>query len=112
MKTNDIVEFDADGIRFRILGRKDNVICSGGIKIQAEEVERIIADHFTLPFMITRKKDEKFGEVVVMVIESTEHSAIDTARKVCQDFLPKYWQPRDYMTVEKLPRTETGKIKR
>lgn len=112
MKTNDIAEFDADGIRFRILGRKDNVICSGGIKIQAEEVERIIADHFTLPFMITRKKDEKFGEVVVMVIESTERAAIGTARKVCQDFLPKYWQPRDYMTVEKLPRTETGKVKR
>ena len=112
MKTNDIAEFNADGIRFRILGRKDNVICSGGIKIQAEEVERIIADHFTLPFMISRKKDEKFGEVVVMVIESTEGSTMDVARKVCQDFLPKYWQPRDYMTVEKLPRTETGKVKR
>jgi O-succinylbenzoic acid--CoA ligase len=75
-------------------------------------VERIIADHFTLPFIITRKKDEKFGEVVVMVIESTDVSTMDVARKVCQDSLPKYWQPRDYMVVEKLPRTETGKVKR
>jgi O-succinylbenzoic acid--CoA ligase len=38
LTTNDIVELKPDG-RFRILGRKDNVICSGGIKIQMEEVE-------------------------------------------------------------------------
>jgi len=38
LTTNDIVELKPDG-RFRVLGRKDNVICSGGIKIQIEEVE-------------------------------------------------------------------------
>ncbi len=36
--TNDIARLAPDGRRFRIIGRKDNVICSGGIKIQAEEV--------------------------------------------------------------------------
>ena len=41
--TNDIADIDSDGRHFRIHGRKDNVICSGGIKIQAEEVERIVA---------------------------------------------------------------------
>ena len=112
MKTNDIAEFDSDGTRFRILGRKDNVICSGGIKIQAEEVERLVAEHFALPFMITSRKDEKFGEAVVMVIESNDPLSAECARNACKACLPKYWQPRDYITVEKLPRTETGKVKR
>lgn len=112
MKTNDIAEFHEDGRRFRILGRKDNVICSGGIKIQAEEVERIIADHFHLSFMITKQKDMKFGEVAVMVIESTDPSVIEEARAVCQEHLPKYWLPRHYTIVPQLPRTETGKVKR
>lgn len=32
-------------LRFRIKGRKDNVICSGGIKIQIEEVEALLKPH-------------------------------------------------------------------
>ena len=112
MKTNDIAEFHEDGRCFRILGRKDNVICSGGIKIQAEEVERIIADHFHLPFMITKQKDVKFGEAVVMVIESASPSVVEEARAICQEHLPKYWLPRHYAVVPQLPRTETGKVVR
>ena len=65
--TNDIVEI-CQG-RFRVVGRKDNVICSGGIKIQAEEVERALKPHLHVPFMITKRKDEKFGEIVVLMVE-------------------------------------------
>ena len=57
LHTNDIVEFAEDGCHFRVLGRKDNVICSGGIKIQAEEVERILKKHIDQPFFITKDKD-------------------------------------------------------
>lgn len=49
--TNDIVEIEpyiynkVEKLRFRIKGRKDNVICSGGIKIQIEEVEAFLKPH-------------------------------------------------------------------
>lgn len=49
--TNDIVEIEpyiynkVEKLRFRIKGRKDNVICSGGIKIQIEEVETLLKPH-------------------------------------------------------------------
>lgn len=112
LKTNDIAEFASDGRRFRIIGRKDNVICSGGIKIHAEEVERIIAEHFAIPFIITKRNDDKFGEAMVMVIESRDKNIVDKARRICADILPKYWQPRHFMVVCELPRTETMKIKR
>lgn len=102
--TNDIAEMAPDG-RFKILGRKDNVICSGGLKIQAEEVERLLRAHLREPFIITKRRDEKFGEVVVLLTESD----VDAARDVCQRVLPKYWQPRAYVHTDRIPLTETGK---
>ena len=102
--TNDIVEISEAG--FRIIGRKDNVICSGGIKIQAEEVECILKPYVREPFLITKHKDEKFGEIVVLLTESND---LEKVKKACRQYLPKYWQPRDYVFVEKIPMTETGK---
>ena len=102
--TNDIVEISEAG--FRIIGRKDNVICSGGIKIQAEEVERALKPYLHVPFMITKRKDSKYGEIVVLLTESND---LGEVKHVCQHHLPKYWQPRDVVFVEKIPMTETGK---
>lgn len=106
LTTNDIARLAPDGRHFCIIGRKDNVICSGGIKIQAEEVERLLAPHISTPFMITKRKDPKYGEAVVLMVQ-----AQDTAEavKACQAALPKYWQPRHIMPVSHIPTTETGK---
>ena len=101
--TNDIAEL-SEG-RFRILGRKDNVICSGGIKIQIETVERQLRPHMSAPFVISKRADEKFGEIVVLL---TEGSPSD-ARTICERILPKYHQPKVYLHVDKIPLTETGK---
>ena len=65
--------------KFRILGRKDNVICSGGIKIQIETVERQLRPHLQAPFLITKRPDAKFGEAVVLLTEG----AVDEGRRVC-----------------------------
>ena len=102
--TNDIAAFCPDGT-FRILGRKDNVICSGGIKIQAEEVERQLRPHLRESYLITKRPDDKFGEVVVLLTEGS----VDEARQVCERILPKYHQPRVYLHVDQIPLTETGK---
>jgi O-succinylbenzoic acid--CoA ligase len=107
--TNDIAEFSTlNSQLFRILGRKDNVICSGGIKIQAEEVERLLRPYLCQPYMISKRPDEKFGEIVVLLTEGNP----DEAREVCQRILPKYYQPRAYIHVNQIPMTETGKLKR
>ena len=119
--TNDIVEISQG--RFRVVGRKDNVICSGGIKIQAEEVERALKPYLHVPFMITKRKDSKYGEIVVMMVECRgerkeergeriEESLKTRLQRLCREHLPKYWQPRDFVFVEKIPMTETGKIAR
>lgn len=109
--TNDIAELSTVNSQlstqqFRILGRKDNVICSGGVKIQMEEVERLLRPHLSIPYMITRAKDERLGETVVLLMEGGN---LDEAKAVCERVLPRYWQPRRFLSVAHLPLTETGK---
>lgn len=103
LKTNDIAEIQNG--QFRILGRKDNVIVSGGIKIQIEEVERLLKQHVNNPFLITKRKDNKFGEIVVLLTTNNT----DEAKAICERVLPKYWQPRAYLSIKEIQLTPTGK---
>ena len=108
LHTNDIAELHADGRRFRILGRKDNVICSGGIKIMMESVEDALLQHLSVPFTITKRVDARLGEAVVILYEGTD-AMIDTVKEVCLRVLPKYWRPKNYIPINQIPITETGK---
>ena len=128
--TNDIVEIESyiynkvEKTRFRIKGRKDNVICSGGIKIQIEEVEALLKPHLEKPFMIAKKKDEKFGEIAVLLTEDEDLKKVeatirrllsgksDDSNKSSESKSHKYWIPREFLHVDHLPLTETGKPKR
>jgi hypothetical protein len=110
LTTNDIVEMHANGRRFRIVGRKDNVICSGGVKIQIEEVEARLKGHVDVPFVVTKCRDGKFGEAVVMLYEDNGNGADRCSlRRVAERVLPRYWQPKYYFAVDCLPLTGTGK---
>ena len=109
LRTHDIVTMADDGRRFMVLGRLDNVICCGGIKIQAEEVERILSHYLWKPFLITKEKDEKYGEIPVLMTEGEDKKRIED---IISNVLPKYWKPRKIVSVSQLPRTETGKLKR
>ncbi len=102
--TNDLVEIEDGG--FRILGRRDNTICSGGVKIQIEKAEAILQPYLSRPFAISKTPDGKFGEAVVMV---TEDGDIPSVREACEKNLPRFWRPKHYLTVRKIPLTATGK---
>ena len=125
--TNDIVQIEpyiynkVEKLRFRIKGRKDNVICSGGIKIQIEEVETLLKPHLEKPFMLAKKKDGKFGEIAVLLTEDEDIKKVEaTVRRLLSDESEKssdhkkykYWIPKEFRYVEHLPLTETGKPKR
>ena len=109
IRTNDIAELAPDGCRFRILGRRDNIICSGGIKIQPEELERTLRPHLPFSFLISKCPDERLGECVVMLIESDAPDAIAIAQQVCADCLPKHQRPRCFLLVDSIPMTATAK---
>lgn len=107
--TNDVAELHPDGT-FTILGRKDNIINSGGIKIQAEEVEEILRPVIPVPFAITSTPDSKLGEAVVLLIEETKE--LEEIKQKIPLLLTKYRQPRQIRVVNAIPLTGTGKIDR
>jgi o-succinylbenzoate---CoA ligase len=107
--TNDVAELLPDG-RFRILGRKDNVINTGGIKIQIEVLESLLSNFIDVPFAVTARPDEKFGEITVLVVEEAidEKLLMQTlhAKNVAAHLMPKDIQHRA------IPRTKNGKVNR
>lgn len=104
--TNDIAELMPDG-SFRIIGRRDNTVNSGGIKIQIEEVERLLRCDGS--FRITSIPDDTLGETLVILVTSdTDKQQIDILREK-SNTLPRYWRPRYIARVNKLPLTGTGK---
>lgn len=107
LTTNDMAEINADG-RFRILGRKDNIINSGGVKIQIEQVEAVLKEHLEVPFQITAAPDARLGETVAMLYEGSPEQAASLQR-ICKEILPPYRVPRRYLAVGVLPLTGTGK---
>jgi len=119
--THDCAEINPDGRRFRIVGRIDNVIDSGGIKLHIEDIERKLRPYLP-PFLITKVPHPKFGEAVVLMIErkgDSEKSPIDfkkslsnfekSLRDLLEQHLKKYELPKYIVPVDELPLTETGK---
>ena len=105
LKTNDIIKFNADNT-FTLVGRLDNVINSGGIKIQIETAETILKDILDFDFNITAVPDHKLGQKAVLLgIKEVSEQLI----RQCHDALPKYWAPKTYLRVNSLPKTLSGK---
>lgn len=104
--TNDLAELMADG-SFFVMGRKDNVVCSGGIKLQIELIERKLSSHTSLPFVLTCVADEKLGEALVLLYR--EGDDVSTLESVCREVLDRYEVPRRFLPVDALPLTETQK---
>lgn len=107
--TNDIAELLPDGC-FRILGRKDNVINSGGVKIQIEEMEELLQPFILVPFAVTAVSHPKFGEEVVLLVEAQQ--PITDLELQIENILPLYWKPKHILYISKLPQTGSGKIDR
>ncbi|MCF6354704.1 MAG: o-succinylbenzoate synthase [Candidatus Polarisedimenticolaceae bacterium] len=104
--TNDIVELLSHQ-RFRWLGRYDNVINSGGVKIFPERIEQKLATCLAArQFYITATADELLGQKVVLLIEGEPFPL----PQGIWSSLAKYEKPREVRFLSKFSRTESGKI--
>ncbi len=105
--TNDVVELLSE-TQFLLLGRIDNVINSGGIKLFPEQIEAKLSDKIKQRFFVIGIPDEKLGEQVLIVIEGKPVVFDDL---VFQD-LELYEKPKTIRFVPKFIETESGKVKR
>ena len=100
------MEFNARG-QFRILGRKDNTVNTGGVKVQIEQVEASLRPLLPCPFMVTSAPDAKFGERIVLLVENFAPDS--PAIRQAVETLPAYWRPKQTVCITRLPQTGTGK---
>ncbi|PZX93085.1 O-succinylbenzoic acid--CoA ligase [Flavobacterium aquariorum] len=105
--TNDIVKLISDN-QFIWLGRFDNVINSGGIKIMPEQVEAKLSTLIPRRYFVNGEPDETLGEKVVLYVEG---SPMDIDHSVF-DVLDKYEKPKEIVFIPKFKETATGKIMR
>lgn len=103
--TNDIIEL-IDKKTFRWLGRFDNVINSGGVKIIPEVVEEKLAKEIPdRRFFLTGKSDHLLGEKVALVVEGEKI-------KISMESLGEYEKPKEIYFVPEFVETESGKLNR
>jgi O-succinylbenzoic acid--CoA ligase len=105
--TNDIVELVNEN-QFIFIGRMDNVINSGGIKLIPEQIEEKLSQSMTHRFFIASKPDPELGEKVILVVEGETY---DLGSDIYKD-LDKYEKPKEVLFIPKFKETGSGKIMR
>lgn len=113
--TNDLVKIQAKG-RFKWLGRVDNVINSGGVKVHAEKVETAAykALHkmmLTRNVLVLGKNDPKLGQKTILLVEGAAFNTKSFADEL-SSYLNKYEYPKEIIFLDKFPLTLSGKINR
>jgi O-succinylbenzoic acid--CoA ligase len=108
--TNDLVALETDET-FRWLGRIDNVVNSGGVKLIPERLESKLSPLISQPFFLTGMPDETLGEKLVLLVEGPKEDSLLQKIRESSD-LGRYEVPRGVYFLEKFSRTPTGKINR
>ncbi len=109
--TNDLGRLDDEG-RLHVLGRRDDVIVSGGENVPAGQVEEVIGRHPAVADVaVFGLADELWGHVVAAVIVPGEGArlTLDDLRDHVASELPRAWSPRRIGYAGAIPRTSLGK---
>ncbi|MCD4735397.1 MAG: AMP-dependent synthetase, partial [Bacteroidales bacterium] len=110
--TNDIVNLKNEK-EFEFLGRYDNIINSGGVKIIPELVEQKLQKIIDQKILIGSIPDEKLGQKVILILESEKKPQTEsTIRSKFLGILSKFEIPKEIIFVEKFVENEAGKINR
>lgn len=110
--TNDCAEV-LNPKEFYIKGRKDNIIISGGRKINPEIIEEKLSSHIDIPFYIASMPDEKWGERIVLIAENADNDDVylmQHIRTICERMLKNYEKPKEIYLCPVISRTLSGKV--
>jgi O-succinylbenzoic acid--CoA ligase len=102
--TNDLVELLNDK-QFKVLGRVDDVINTGSVKVHPAQIEQKLSHHIPESFFISGKADEELGQKVILIVEGKERDVQHAFQK-----LGKFEIPKEIYFVDKFALTHTGKM--
>ncbi len=121
VQTNDVVALITAGnqVRFRLLGRADSIINSGGVKVQPEAVEAVVQQQLLRWNLIPRLfiaglPDDRLGQRVVLFLENqpldkAQWAAIQAS---VRETVGPYAMPKAWFTINQFRETATGKVDR
>lgn len=118
IKTNDLVDI-IDDRKIRWLGRVDNVINSGGVKVHIEQlenrIERLNIDILNgRRFIVVGKKDVLLGDRVTLLIEGKPFQENEERLLLgeLKQLMPAYHYPKEIFYLQQFIETDTGKVNR
>jgi O-succinylbenzoic acid--CoA ligase len=114
--TTDVVALISD-TQFEWLGRFDNVINSGGIKLHPEKIETELSKIISQRFFVAGIKDEKLGEKLVLLIESANDTLMKSSEQLNSEMynsklFSKFEIPKEIHFIDCFEETDTKKIQR
>jgi len=110
--TGDYGKVDRDGYYY-IVGRKKDMIITGGENVYPKEVENAIEKIASVnEVAVVGLPDERWGEAVtaVVAVQTGFELTIDQLREHCERYLAKYKIPKKMIIVDEIPKTLVGKI--
>jgi 2-aminobenzoate-CoA ligase len=115
--TGDTYHADADGYYY-YHARVDDIIVTSGYNVSSPEVESVLLEHPAVAECgVIGSPDAERGQILkAFVVLKPGHQGDDALVKDLQDFVKNnaapYKYPRAVAFIDKLPRTETGKLQR
>ena len=110
--TTDVVALNTE-TSFDYLGRVDNVINSGGIKLFPEQIEDKLQAVIDERFIVAGEKDDTLGERLVLIVENPRDTIQSIAHRINHiKGLTKYEVPKHIYAIDKFVETVNGKIQR
>ncbi len=112
--TNDVGYIDKEGFIY-VLGRKDDVINCGGIKIAPEEIEESVKKYQeVIDCACVPKEDKIKGQVpkIFIVVENKKIFQKKKLMKFLENYIDDNKMPKEIEIIDEIPRTYNGKIQR
>lgn len=112
--TNDVVEI-ISATEFDWLGRYDNVINSGGVKLHPEQIEEKLSSIISQRFFVSAIADTQLGRKLILLIEDTQQilDVSDILKTIKQsDKFSKFEIPKAVYTIKHFTVTNSGKVQR
>jgi O-succinylbenzoic acid--CoA ligase len=108
--SNDIGWIDSNG-NLHIVGRKDDIIISGGENISLVEIERELNSSNNFGNCTTLGiKDKKWGQSYLVVSDSKKRGICQLIIKYLEQNVARFKLPKEIIQVEEIPLTELGKV--
>jgi o-succinylbenzoate---CoA ligase len=115
LHTGDLARIAPDG-RLTILGRRDDLIISGGVNVHPDEVEAVLATHpGVAEVAVAGRADPEWGQRVTAFVVPTDPGSpptLEDLRGHARERLAPAKAPRELTLVPSLPRTASGKLLR